>query len=92
MYLSSGRQPLKNPKNIGSLPHGERYADSEIAGGIWGEGPDAMHQFSAWTDDKCMDAGGEVFGLNRTGDDKGFCLVLDDSTRWQEWKCVRTYI
>ena len=73
-----------------SLPHSERYADSDIAGGIWGEGPNAIHSFSAWTTDDCY--GDEVFGLNQTGHEAGFCQVLDDNSRWREWQCVLHWI
>ena len=71
-----------------SLPHGERYADSGIAGGSWGEGLyDEISIFSAWTMDNCT--GEEVFKLIRTGHDDGFCQVLDGNSRWPEWNCVR---
>ena len=62
----------------------------QFTGGSWGAGPpDVMYSLSGWTDDDCGGKGGvEVYMLNRTNNDAGFCQVLDDSARWTEWKSM----
>ena len=48
-----------------------------------------MYSLSGWTDDDCGAKGGvEVYMLNRTKNDAGFCQALDDSARWTEWKSM----
>ena len=51
-----------------------------------------MYSLSGWTDDNCGgNKGEEVYMLNRTNNDAGFCQVLDDSARWTEWKSMQAW-
>lgn len=63
------------------------YADFDPQVEVGAKGPpDVLNSFSAWSKKECQ--GVELFAQNRTGNDAGFCQVLDDGAKWTEWKSM----